>query len=294
MSSGEWVIRIQPILQCILRYIKNRNTFFKNLSLLNREFNQISKKYQRPYLIIPNGKELIRQRLKKLGFEDTDEFFYRMTECNGIMAGSFPLQCILNEDYLPEETKKRSDIDIYVNWPRYGAGYTPLGSYIFFTKSLREKDYQRRGTNHITDGGQITRIEDYHIPNIDIQLMEVKKPKEFIIKHFDLSICKTIFDGEYLRICDPRTLQKFGYICKNKIKQLQDPKFKAEWLTEYELAFARDEKEIISRSIKYRIEKYQKRGFTISNASIINELSSPLKIPENGFPKESIWTPRGP
>ena len=227
-----WLFRIEPICKLILNYLEKKQKYFifNCLSELNKELNLILKKYWKSYIIIPYGKELVKKKLLQLGFHDPEEFIFRLNENRGIIAGSFPLQCLLDENYLDEDNEKKSDIDIY--YLDSNLRYPSLGSYIYFTQNLRWDNYKSyRSDETIKNNEKIINIKDYSTSKVTVQLINVTNPKEFIQNQFDLSFCKTIFDGEYLRIFDPITLQKRGYICSNKIKQLTDPNF--EWCWSY-------------------------------------------------------------
>jgi len=64
-------------------------------------------------------------RLTDIGIPDVDEFINKLEQSNAIIAGSFPLQCLLNETYCD------SDIDIFFYCFGVEGKWTPIHEYIY-------------------------------------------------------------------------------------------------------------------------------------------------------------------
>lgn len=159
----------------------------------------------------------------------------------GVIAGSFPLQCVLRETY------SDSDIDFFFpsrarreveKWfQKYCAGQKlgdPVGNY--------PKDHitQRPGSQYY-NMNQIHSVYKFMYKRacVNIIFVNTNNVPAYVEDSFDLSFCKTMYDGRCLRFSDD-TLNKIGQTCFNKAHG----------------AFQRSRTE-------QRITKYSARGFTV-------------------------------
>jgi hypothetical protein len=177
----------------------------------------------------------IKQRLTELGI-DADDFCQKLWDTKCVMAGSFPLQCVLGEKW------EKSDIDIfginensnredtnrlcdYVNYKHFKND--EMNNYGFHSPTYEPHDFEkylwlkyvtdykidkrnrnRKGyyvetpnANNYTYLG-IKYIRNYKFKNIDIQFIEcdpeVYTKSDQVLDTFDLDFCKISFDGKYI------------------------------------------------------------------------------------------------
>lgn len=175
------------------------------------------------------GVSQIKQRLTELGI-DAEDFCQKLWDTKCVMAGSFPLQCVLGEKW------DESDIDIfginenlddedvnrlcdYANYkyfkddeinkhsfakPTYSPHdfekYLWLKYVPYFSSNIDRKAGVRGPiANNYTYLG-IEYIRNYKFPNIDIQFIEcdptVHTKSDKALDTFDLDFCKISFDGK--------------------------------------------------------------------------------------------------
>ena len=185
----------------------------------------------------------IVNRLNEIGV-DGESFCHEMVKHKCVMAGSFPLQCLLGEYY------DDSDIDVFVNNPSSINGLMctnvtefdhPFSNYICNNYDC----YKRADNAYMFD---LVYSQKYKIkPKTVINIICVKEHNsnlfEFIENNFDLSCCQTTFDGVKLRYTQA-TQNKRGYITNFHKKEPNTKKDNQDYLQK-------------------RIEKYRSRGFNI-------------------------------
>lgn len=167
--------------------------------------------------------QIIQNKLVQQGANDVDNFISILIDTKSVIAGSFPLQCLLGEEY------ENSDIDIFCmgqkeSWDeRNGRDkreicLTKIDRYLYGT-------YGMSGTpsTYMIDG--IIRNKYYKISDkLVFNVVQVNKnPFDFVKETFDFSFCQTIFDGKVLHF-HPLTLAKMGYrlhssLCRYKKRE---------------------------------------------------------------------------
>lgn len=185
----------------------------------------------------------IVKRLDDLGLKGK-QFCEKLYETNTIMAGSFPLQCLLGENY------GDSDIDLYCHMPLYDI-YPPFGQWLYNNFKLKHHPSCINWASYNFIPGLI-KYYSYSSQNITIQIMIVNdniSPCQFVNTWFDLSFCEVIFDGKFLKYED-RVLNKLGSINSKYLN--------GEYQTWNYIYYD-------------RILKYEKRGFTINNKDDYNK-----------------------
>ena len=179
----------------------------------------------------------ITERLNKLGFNAHD-FCYMLRETKTIMAGSFPLQCILDKNF------EESDIDLYCHKDILDR-YPAFGQWLYFNTKGCQRPSKRDYPAYVTIKHLIYMVE-YHTPLINIQIMIVDDDidlKDFVEEYFDLSFCKVVCDGNNVTVSDKQTFDYKGTL---------NTKYLSSDFDAYDYVF-------------YRMQKYERRGFTITN-----------------------------
>ena len=172
----------------------------------------------------------LTKRLNKQAI-NTADLLTKLEETNSIIAGSYPLQTILNEEW------ESSDLDIFT-------GNKSMLKYFdqFYTPYLLtdEKDKYKYTYE--------SKVVEYKTPtNFKIQVIYSDKfaltsdniaVKDKVFKHFDFDFCKVGFDGKTLYVANPKAVKdrKITY------------DFSKLTMKTYE-----------------RLLKYEKRGFTLTN-----------------------------
>lgn len=213
------------------------------------------------YIVTDTYNYDIFTRLSKLNI-DVHNFIKFMKEDGGIIAGSFPLQCILNEEY------ENSDIDVFIQ-----VNESVFNQFGFFTKLqtyLYSKGYDCKSCNYIIDG--ILKSFKYINGNVNINIVLINcNVVDFINNTFDLSFCQTHFDGDYTYY-EKYTLYKKGYIENDRFNfkenkhNLRRKDLKVEedsspsTIPSY---YPHNPQEYIKKLYEYRKDKYEKRGFEI-------------------------------
>ncbi len=124
----------------------------------------------------------------------------KLVEFNAIMAGSFPLQCLLNETY------DGSDIDIFVN-----SQQPNINQFEQWIESLSTSPVESH--LYVIDRDICSYKYKLSQAIINIVRVETADLKNYINTYFDLSFCKTTFDGHQLQSLEnDLTLQKVGYV----------------------------------------------------------------------------------
>lgn len=204
-------------------------------------------------------RKIIIARLDELGIAG-EEFSAKLAKYGAIMAGSFPLQCVLGEYY------PNSDIDIFVPYNR--DRYYIMGHKLHtFEAWLRQKYIKGKNIHELGSSekyihlGFISRKWALTTKVIfNVIIVPTTNLAQCIEASFDLSFCKTSFDGKNVRVTD-MTLQKIGYI-----KPLNREKYK--WLYDDEsIEEIRHEEwyeaDYYTCKLVERVTKYARRGFYI-------------------------------
>ena len=236
-------------------------------------------------------RQIVVNRLNSLGL-DGEMFCQKIKEAKCLMAGSFPLQCLLGETY------KGSDVDIFIARPKvFKTNGNPHDDLNFMAK-VRNFDIFEQwlfGRYRIKSKPNIYLIRDvicsrkYQItPDacVNIVLVDTDNLEKHIKTTFDLSFCQTIFDGEQLKYWE-MSLKKVGYVVnKDNLKERQPHHISED---EYNRQMAKnkniswpdfhpnhDDSRLIrvypdrKATITRRIDKYKSRGFLIVDSATAN------------------------
>lgn len=200
-----------------------------------------------------------------------------LKKCNGVIAGSFPLQCVLRETYAD------SDIDFFFpvrarreveKWfQKYCAGQKlgdPVGNY-------------PKGTDTGNPYYPMNQIHSvykflYKKACVNIIFVNTNDIPQYVQSSFDMSFCKTMYDGRRIRFSD-NTLKKVGETC-----------------------FVKTHSHFQRQRTEQRIAKYTARGFTVFDAGESERLallSDPMysdshilklvsKLPQQKFYKVAV------
>jgi hypothetical protein len=224
----------------------------------------------------------IAKRLTELGI-DGDLFCKKILEYQCLMAGSFPLQCLLDEYY------HDSDVDIFVSQPVAHLNpddreyHMKLRAFSEFESWLYDK-YRVRAKAGVYIIQDVICSRRYQInPKlcINIVLVNTHDLEKFVLTNFDFTFCQTRFDGKEMKY-SPLSLKKVGHIVNRR--GLKERK-------EYHITEAEYEKKRRNRKPYYdgefdhefhrvypdpvaelarRMDKYKKRGFYISETPFID------------------------
>lgn len=204
-------------------------------------------------------KRLLYQRLEKLNIEP-NKFCDQLYQNQCILSGSFPLQCILGEEW------EKYDIDIftsnintkpyryYFRSKEYTYDLEAIEYYLYkdlwepMKNTNEEPPMHLRAHNFFPNYTNVFYVNTYHLVKIDIQLIVVDKNKYKDIKdyinQFDIDVCKMMFDGK-----------KFYYKNWNDIIRK-----KSNYVMYIDLQNHDNEYGRYLRTID-RIKKYKTRGF---------------------------------
>jgi hypothetical protein len=253
--------------------------FYDKQNCENSEKKSSTNKFQ--LKLIPYShvhRNVIVAKLEQWGL-DGEEFCRKIKENDCLMAGSFPLQCLLQEFY-PD-----SDIDIFIKDNKnmqneiYGSHhFTEFETWLFskFGKSETTTDvlYGILRTHTYSFGSSI---------KINTIVVDTDNLHNFIANSFDFSFCQTIFDGINVQ-CFELSLKKIGYI----VNQNHFGTINSFRLTQEEHCRGTKESSSLDSSSNLRtyfdqetkakqlerIEKYQKRGFLFLTQPLIDDFIS--------------------
>ena len=240
----------RDIIHDIILHMDNYKELYNFVKALN--YSNIDDK-----IVKELGKRLIMKRLQQLKGIDANPFCKQLIQNECIIAGSFPLQCLLGENW------QDSDIDLY---SKHQCKITPkdirhqphrraqpieiyLWSLYILQPSLNcMQTYNKPLYVQVYDYDGMPFIEyyrEYPICNKIIQTIIVEREdlEEYVRDEFDLTFCQIIFNGKEVKFDQSwmDIAQKTGKVIKiNKMRDM-----------------VRFEK------TKKRIEKYKKRGFAI-------------------------------
>lgn len=238
------------------------------------------------------GVKLIKQRLNKVGI-DAEEFCQKMKENGCFMAGSFPLQSVLGEEW------QNSDIDIYKmtgddekpkeeDFREYEEvlDYFPPKYYVdgferYLFDKYTVKKYDKTTKTNLCfykdkdyDSIFIKGLRNYTLDNITVQFIQCNKERynsiENFLETFDLDLCKIMFDGERLYLPMKwymMTLKKMVWINGRRNAEERCLSFfspRSRYFNRLRMRYLR---EVYDTNGRGRIEKYESRGFEIMNKS---------------------------
>ncbi len=221
----------------------------RKLGTINRNMTDIVSCYfHNQYIKLdPDFNLLLYQRLEALGF-DPIVFSNNLKRTNSMICGSYPLSCVLFEDY------RYSSINIYTrntgNSNQYGQidHHKHLHKYIKCSQNCLDY-YEDNTLDYFRYMSGVEKVMNYDMNYIRIRIIYID-PKlsilDFIDKNYDLSITKTFYDGDNMYLNGEDTMMKIGYISNSKINKDDYTKAEVKILLE-------------------RVAKYLDRGFAINN-----------------------------
>lgn len=156
------------------------------------------------------------------------------------IGGSSIIQSILSEEW------NDSDIDIYIN----------ISDFPSISNMLYNNNYNLNSATDNYASMQIFKFGKYHESLLNngkplvlkIDVVVVKGPYEDFFNKFDLDVCKSRFNGKNFFVENE----------ENIIKKVANYQFHNVW---NEVKETDSSKNLVAK----RMEKYQKRGFTINN-----------------------------
>lgn len=195
---------------------------------------------------------IMKSRLKeafdfpKLNLKITgNKFIKALKKSEAIIAGSFPLQCMLNEKW------KYSDIDIYYKYDNSNKYEIYNILKLSYKNEYSSKDLYDNIKKYIA--GVKYYILKSNNKYLVINFIETWNNPREIIEDFDLSFCRTVFDGKTVEI--PRGIfEKKGII---KDVEYYENRFASD--------FSNNKYNNNILGIAGRVYKYMKRGFYIIN-----------------------------
>ena len=142
------------------------------------------------------------KKLKELNINER-EFINSLKSVNGVISGSFILQCILDEYW-------SSDLDVYINSTLHGNAFF----HDLYNKFDSDKnkvtllhDYIYQHDNLIKNDKFDFGLQKLLINNVNMDLIFIKDDYEtFIYNKFDFDFCKNFYDGNELHIYDINTI----------------------------------------------------------------------------------------
>jgi hypothetical protein len=240
------------------------------------------KKYSKDFVIISGLKNKMIERINEFECDGKkiSKLLYGVDNC--VMAGSFPLQVLLGEKY------ENSDIDIFIsnsdNKYNFDFYYDKISSDLemYCLLNSSKKTFMSSYTtccrtnygftkNYTKIDPRISSVMTYSVKKIDIQFVRinfdgsehVKNNMEvYINKSFDLSFCKVMFDGNDFIIHKDILVDVMNK--RGKWAGIGKPSIENEAI---------------------RIEKYESRGFTITNKKDLTHKITKLLSIRKQYPK---------
>jgi hypothetical protein len=202
-------------------------------------------------LVIDDYKAMIIDRLNKKGI-DGESFCEQLVNHKCLLVGSFPLQCLLNEEY------SGSQIDVFILTPiifceKKSLKMTPFDYYLYYNYNCAPISINCQ----IKCADGCLRYNVNKDTYIDVIQINAANLFSYIQTMCDLSFCRTYFDGDRL-IYTASTFNKRGYIVNPY---------------SYSTHSSSSSSSVCSGSnLKNRVEKYRQRGFQITCADfLLNE-----------------------
>ncbi len=203
---------------------------------------------------------IVRARLAEKKVIDVNRFLLMLVDNACIIAGSFPLQCMLGEHY------EDSDIDIFCE----KNGWDSVANHIYNT-------YNNKGTPsvYIIDG--ILRSRTYVISNeLRFNVIQVVcNPIDFVINTFDFSFCQTIFDGHTMYFHE-LTIEKIGWRLHWSLDVLKKRENYCQTTDDKyinNIVYPSNIKDYALDQNERRLQKYESRGFIIKNSESIFKIN---------------------
>lgn len=221
----------------------------RKLGCINNDMAPIITQYlnKRYIKLDPDFNILFYQRLIQYDFDPTI-FSNMMKRTNSMICGSYPLSCVLFEEY------KYSYINIYTRHIDTNEQFGNINEHEQFHKFIKYNKYcseyyedtHKDGFKYMTN---IEKVMIYNMGSMRIRIIYVDPTLsiiDFMEKNFDLSITKTVFNGDNMYLYNEETMMKIGYISDSHIVKDDYTKEQAQIFLE-------------------RIAKYLDRGFSIHN-----------------------------
>lgn len=184
-----------------------------------------------------------------------EEFLYALDRSNAVLAGSFPLQCLLGERY------DGSDIDVFVyEHPKrdaWGHSESEIQRYVYRNADNKSpEEYIIRG---------VIGSKKYKIKDAIVNIVRVSEEDlgRFVMNTFDLSICQTVFKKQRL-FFHKETLDKRGYVVNPWTKAKDRQSYHVSTKSENNNYYPQDIDKYMREKLSERIAKYTQRGFKIS------------------------------
>lgn len=207
----------------------------------------------------PMDKSIMLTRLEEIGIMNAQEFIDNMVAHGGLMAGSFVLQCLLDETYIS------SDVDLFfakIEETTRDKFLPPINP---FEQWLR-KNYQIKGEPATYNIAGVINSRKYKLTEtaiINIVIIDKETPKtlkQYVNRSFDLSFCCANYDGKIFSV-DSLALQKIGYVkTLDHYKKRQSYHHKSDKKRYHQdNTYYPD----IDKILPLRINKYTNRGYTI-------------------------------
>ncbi len=213
------------------------------------------------------NKLLMANNLNKLGI-DGIEFCNKIKQYGCLMAGSYPLQCLLGESY-PD-----SDIDIFIKENSENVDIDNKYYYDFETWLYEKYPVKSESTTYvIRDVIRSRKTQITKLGLVNIVIVSTENLHQYINDNFDLSFCQTTFDGDNFKY-NELTLKKIGY----RTNQDTIKAFHCQQIANsYQYSGSNRVTDIdidIEQRLNQRLNKYQNRGFIITpNPLIIHEMN---------------------
>lgn len=221
----------------------------RKLGMINKNMaNIVFSYFRKEYIKLDSDfNQVFNQRLEALGF-DPIIFNNNLKKTNSMICGSYPLSCVLFEDY------RYSSINIYTR--NIGNNdqtseiddQNDLDKYIKYNQNIIDY-YEDETLNYFRYMSGVKKAFIYDMNSVRIRVIYIDPEisiVDFIDKNYDLSITKTFFDGDNMYINGQDTISKMAYISNSKINKDDYSKEEVKLLLE-------------------RVAKYLDRGFAINN-----------------------------
>lgn len=269
----EDVLYGDPFRYHISKYLQPKDLY--NIKCTNKAYNEIINKK----IIMSSIKTIIFQRLTEYFGDLTTHFINLLQENNGIISGSFLVQCILNEYW--DDT----NINIYIPDKKGSEEFTAIENFIYNDLKWKWKN----GTGYDRDivSDKISFVRDYknkknqklHIIHLDTD-NNIDSLYNFVHDTFDFDIVKNIYSKDYLRICNlhdiltKQTKFKYAYRLGSTIKRYNKYKQRGfHFINMNDISY----KNIASNSSIL----YDNNGETINSIEIIQLLETHENITSN-------------
>lgn len=193
----ENVLYGDPLTYHISTYLLPKDLY--NIKYVNKTFYQF---INTKMITRSINKEIYKRLLTYFG-QYTDHFLELLYENNGIISGSFILQCILGVYWA------KSDIDIYIPDGKKSEEFTSVENFVYndlkweWINGYGYGDDVDTNDIKITFTREYTNEHDQKLQFIHLNLgKEIDQLYNFVHKTFDFDITKNIYAKDYLSICN--------------------------------------------------------------------------------------------